>query len=62
MTIDLRYIKIISVNLLSLIINKINGNTEESDGNKYLILVPTDESKGILKTYQELWNKIKDLI
>ena len=50
MTIDLRYIKIISVNLWCLIINEINGNTEESDGNKYLILVPTDESKGILKT------------
>ena len=34
---------------------------EESNGNKYLTLVLTDESKGILKTYEELWSKIRDL-
>ena len=25
-------------------------------------LVPTDESKDLLRKYKELWNKIKDLI
>ena len=27
-----------------------------------MTLVPTDESKYILEKYEELWNKIKDLI
>ena len=26
------------------------------------MLVPIDESKGTLKKYEELWNKIRDLI
>ena len=38
------YIKINSVNPLYLAINKIHGNIEESEGNKYLILVFTDTS------------------
>ena len=59
---DLRYIKISSVNHLYLIINKINGCFEEINGNKYLMLVPTDESKEIMKKCEELWTKIKDLI
>ena len=33
---DLRYIKNDCVNTLCVIINKINGYTEESNGNKYL--------------------------
>ena len=36
---DLEYVKIHNVNPLYLIMNKINGNTEESNGNKYLMLV-----------------------
>ena len=59
---NLRYIKIKSVNLLYLIINKVSGYFEESNGNKYLTLAPTDESKDILKTYEELWNKARGLI
>ena len=35
---------------------------EESNWNKYLTLVPTDESKGTVKKYKELWNKTRDLI
>ena len=27
-----------------------------------MTLVPTDESKGMLKKYEEPWNKIRDLI
>ena len=43
---DLKYIKINSVNPLYLIFNKVN---EETNGNKYLRLVPTNESKEKLK-------------
>ena len=42
---DLRYVKISSVNPLHLVINKINRYIEDSNGNKYLTLVPTGESK-----------------
>ena len=59
---NLRYIKINSVNPLYLIIYKINGYIEKSDGNKYLKLVLTDEGKDILKKYEKLWTKIGDLI
>ena len=41
--------------------NKVNRNIEETNGNKYLTLVPTDESKDTLKKHEELWNKIRDL-
>ena len=30
--------------------------------NKYLTLVPTTESKEIIKKYEELWSKTRDLI
>ena len=59
---DLRYVKIVSVNPLSLIIYGINGYIKESNRNKYLVLVPTDESKGTLKKFEELWKKVRDLI
>ena len=51
-----------SVNPLNFTINKINGYIEESNSNKLLTLLPTDESKYILEKYEELWTKIKDLI
>ena len=38
-----------SAKLLKLIINKVNGYIEESNGNKYITLVPANESKGTLK-------------
>ena len=56
------FITINSVSPLYLIIDKINGYIEESNGNKYLTLVPTDKCKDALKHYEELWNKIRDLI
>ena len=40
------------LNSLYLIINKINGHTEESNKPEHLTLVPTDESKGTLKMYE----------
>ena len=42
---DLKYIKIYSVDPLYLIFNKVNGYFEEINGNKYLTLFPTNESK-----------------
>ena len=42
---DLKYVKINSVNPLYLIFNKVNGYFEEINGNKYLTLAPTNETK-----------------
>ena len=50
------------VNYLYLIFGKINGYFEVINGNKYLTLVPTNESKQKLKQCEELWIKIRDLI
>ena len=46
---DSKYVKINSGNPLYLIFNKLNGYFEETNGNKYLTLVPTNESKKKLK-------------
>ena len=61
MTIE-EYVKIYSVNLLYLIFRYVNGYFEEINGNKYLTLVPTNESKEKIEKYEELWIKIKYLI
>ena len=39
-----------------------NRYFEENDGNKYITLVPTNESKEKIKKYKELWIKFRDLI
>ena len=59
---DSKYVEINSVNPLYLIFIKVNGCFEEINGNKYLTLVPTNESKEKIKKYEELWIKIRDLI
>ena len=59
---DSKYVKINNVNFLHLIFNKVNGYFEEINGNKYLTLVPTNETKEKIKKYEELWSKIRDLI
>ena len=46
---DSKYVKILSVNPLYLIFNKVNGYFKEINGNKYLILVPNNKTKEILK-------------
>ena len=51
-----------SVKTLYLIINKINGCEEESNGKKYLTLVPADDVKDTLKKYEELLSEIIDLM
>ena len=40
-----KYVKINTVNPLYLIFNKVNRYFEEINGNKYLTLVPNNESK-----------------
>ena len=42
---DSKYVKIKSVNPFYLIFDKVNGYFEESSRNKYLMLVPTNESE-----------------
>ena len=60
---DFHYAKINNVNpLLYFIIIKINRYIKESNWNKYLTLVPIDERKDTLKKFEEIWNKIRDLI
>ena len=49
---ELSYRTISSINPLYLIINKTNGYIEESNANKYLTLVPTDEIKDTLERYE----------
>ena len=43
-----------NVNPLHLIIDKMNGYIEETNGNKYFTLVGSDESKNTLGKYKEL--------
>ena len=59
---DFKYVKINSVNPLFLIFNKVNGYFEEINGNKYLTLVRTNESREKIKKYEAVWSKIRDLI
>ena len=59
---DLKYVKTDSINTIYLTLNKVNGYFEEINGNKYLTLVPTNESNEKIKRYEELWSKIRDLI
>ena len=42
---DSKYVKSNTVNPLYLVFNKLNGYFEEINGNKYLTLVPINESK-----------------
>ena len=47
-----KYLKLNSAHPFYLIITKINGYFEQSNGNEYSTLVPTNESKGIsMKNY-----------
>ena len=46
---DSKYVKFNSVNPLYIIFSKVNGYFEEISKNKYLTLVPSNESKEIIK-------------
>ena len=54
--------KINIVNPLYLIFSKVNVYVEKINKDKYLTLVPTNESKEIIKKYEELLSKIRDLV
>ena len=58
---DSKYVKINSVSPLYLLFNEVNGYFEEINRNKYLTLVPTNESKEKILKCEELWIKIKGL-
>ena len=55
-------VRIYSVSPFYLLFTCVNGYFEKINGNKYLILVPTNECKEKLKKYEELWITIRDLI
>ena len=55
-------VKINSGNPLYLIFNKVNGYFEELNWNKCSTLFPTNENKEKIKKYEELWDRIRDLI
>ena len=59
---DSKNVKINSVIHLYLIFGKVNGYFEEINGNKYLALVPSDESKEIIQKYEEMMRRIRDSI
>ena len=42
--------------------NKMKGTLKKFNGNKYLTLVPTNESKAKIKKYEEQRIKIRDFI
>ena len=58
---DLKYVKNNSVNPLYIIINKVNEYFEEINGNKYLTLVPTNESKEKIKKYEKIRKLIRSI-
>ena len=57
-----KYVKINSANLLILTFSKVNGYFEEINKRKYLMLVPTEESKKKKRKFEELWSKIRDSV
>ena len=57
-----KYFKIYNINPLYVTFRYANGYFEDIHGNQYLALVHTNESKENIKTYEELWIKIRDLI
>ena len=58
---NISYMKINIINPLYPIIDKIKVHIEESNWNKYLILVPINGSNKILKIYV-MWSETRDLI
>ena len=56
------YVKIKSANPLYLIINELDGYSEEKNGKKFLILDSTNKNKEVLKKYMKLWIGIKNCI
>ena len=55
-------LKMYSVNTLYPNFYKVNGYFEIINKNKYLMVVPTNESEEKIKKYETLWIKIRNLI
>ena len=53
---DSKYVKVYSVNPFYLIFGKVNGNLEKINGNTYLMLVSTNESKEKIK---KIWRTME---
>ena len=53
----LEYLNINSVNSLYSIFSQVNSYFEKNNRNKYLTLVPTNESKEKIRKYEKLWLK-----
>ena len=51
-----------SVKPFYIITDNEKGYIIKSNGNKYLIILHSDERKNTLKMYGELWSRTKDLI
>ena len=51
---DLEYLNINSVNYLYSIFSQVNSYFEKNNRNKYLTLVPTNESKEKIRKYEKL--------
>ena len=51
---DLEYLNINSVNSLYSIFSQVNSYFEKNNRNKYLTLVPTNESKEKIRKYEKL--------
>ena len=56
---SLNHVNIDSENPPYLIFNNVDGYTEESNGNKYLVFASTDKNKEVLKKYTEFKMKLK---
>ena len=59
---DSDYVKIYNVNPLHSIVDKVDGNFEKKDGNKYLIFDSTDKNKEVMIKYTKLWDGSKNQI
>ena len=57
-----KYLKTNNVIPLYFIFSKVNWYFGEMNKNKCLTVVPTNESKELIKTYEELWSKFRGLI
>ena len=58
----LKYLKIDSVSHSYLVFYKVNEYFEENNKNKCLTLVSNNESKEMIKKYEGLWSKIRNLV
>ena len=57
-----KYLKTNNVIPLYFIFSKVNWYFGEMNKNKCLTVVSTNESKELIKTYEELWSKFRGLI